>query len=224
MVVMSDALNKTERTELAGIVRRNFRVAKAGIEEQRAKVLADFEAAIAHEWDPVELAVVELVKEAEAAVDRLNKRIATQFMTLGLPEEWAPRGAFWLSGRGENQIAGRRAELRKQAVTRAEAQARTAKLELERQEAELLTRIATTALDSAAAQAFLGQVPNLAELMPAIEVEGPPLEAVSALLGRRTALSAKRAEAGRIGGRASAKAKQIASESEQVASDEDGES
>jgi hypothetical protein len=213
-----EPITKTERTELGNVVRRNFRVAKAGIDEQKARVLADFEAAMAKQWDPVELACKELYEDAQTAVERINKRIAEQFAELGLPKEWSPRAAMWWNSRGENTIPGRRAELRKQAQTRAEAEARSAKLELDRREAEILLGLASTALTSSAAQAFLSRIPSLEALMPAIEVEGPPLEAVSALLGRRQALSEKRALAGRAGGRATRK--QLASLGEQFADEE----
>ncbi|MBJ7596506.1 hypothetical protein [Candidatus Nephthysia bennettiae] len=210
-------LSRTEHAELAGIVKRNFRVAKAGIDEQKARVLADFEAAISHQWDPVELACEELIAEAKAAVDRINRRIEDEFVELGLPGEWAPNAGFGWRSRGQNAIPERRAELRRAAVTRAEALAQTAKLELAKQEAGILTSIASTALTSEAAQAFLKQVPSLEELMPPLQVEAPPQEAVKALLDKRQALSAKRAEAGRAGGRRSAKAKQSAALAEQVA-------
>jgi hypothetical protein len=215
---MSEVLSRTERTELAGIVRRNFRVAKAGIDSEKARVLADFEAALSKEWDPVELACKEIVAEAQAAIQRINKRIREQFKALGLPASWAPIYSGYWDSRGETSFAARRAELRKAAITRAEAEARDAKLALDRREAGIQTEIASTALTSEAAQAFLRQVPNLAELMPPLEVEAPPLEAVNLLLGRRAALSAKRAQAGRAGGLA--KGKQLASGGEQVASEE----
>lgn len=211
-------MSRTEHDELAGIVKRNFRVARASIDQQKARVMADFEAALAHQWDPVELAAEELIREAQAAVARANRHVAERFVQLGLPKDWAPRAIVHWSSRGDNMFGDRRAELRRAATTRAEAQAKDAKLELDKREAELLTTLATTALTSEAARAFLGQVPALAELIPPLEVEpGPPLEAVKALLGRRPALSAKRAAAGRAGGRASAKSKQVATEPEQVA-------
>ena len=214
---MTDLMTRTERTELAGLVRRNFKVARTGIDSQKARVLADFEAALSKEWDPVELACQELVAEAHAVMARANARIADGFIKMGLPKEWAPSGHVYWSSRGENGIAARRSELRKAAVARAEATARDAKLALDQRETEILTELATSALTSAAAQAFLRQVPTLAELMPALEVEAPPLEAVQALLGKRAALSAKRAEAGRAGGKA--KSKQSASPAQQFASE-----
>jgi hypothetical protein len=217
--MIAGQLTRTEREELAGIVKRNYRVARNGIDEQRARVLANFEAALSHQWEPIELACAELLREAEAGIARVNRRIGDQFAALGLPQEWAPRASAYWADRGSNAASARRAELRRSAVTRADAQARKAKLDLERREAETLTALASTALTSEAAKAFLRSIPSPDQLMPPLELEpGPPLEAVSALLGRRTALSAKRAAAGRAGGRAST-AKQVAAEREQIASE-----
>jgi hypothetical protein len=208
-------LSRAERTELQGIIRRNFRVARSGVDQRKAALMADFEEALAREWEPLDTYWQEVVQEAERAVEKVNRRVQQRFAEMGWPQEWAPHGYFGMSYRGENQLAARRAELRRVAQTRADDEARKAKLVLERKEVELLTELATSALTSAAAQQFLSQIPDLVELMPPLSVEELPGKPTAALefMTKRADLSAIRAEAGRLGGRANRK--QIAAPAEQ---------
>jgi hypothetical protein len=58
---------------------------------------------------------------AQAAVAAAQAEIAARCAELGIPPEFAPGISFGWHGRGENAVAGRRAELRRMAKSRVEA-------------------------------------------------------------------------------------------------------
>src|SRR5205814_7946591 len=70
----------------------------------------------------------------------------------------------------------KRTTLHREGTTRVEAQVKAALLQLDRQEADLLTRLVAGALESDEARAFLGEIPTVSALVPAdrlLELVGP---------------------------------------------------
>jgi len=186
-------MTKTERAELSGIVKRNHRVANAAVTQRKADLMGDFEAAMARQWKADDEAWADAVETARKAVAEANRAIAERFEELGLPEEIAPSMVAGWADRGENAKAQRRAELRRVAQSRAEAEAQRAKLELDRSEADLLTRLSVSALTSEEACSFLAQVPSVEALMPAIDVEELPAVVEAAVEAAKEAKRAERA-------------------------------
>lgn len=70
-------------------------------------------------------------------------------------------------GRGENASALRRGELRAVAKTRIDADARAAKVAIERSSVEMQTELVAGGLESEAARAFLPSMPTTEALMAA---------------------------------------------------------
>lgn len=63
-----------------------------------------------------------------------------------------------------------RAQLRREGMARIEAQVKAAMLQLDQQEADLLTRLALGVLESEEARAFLGEIPTVSALVPAVRL------------------------------------------------------
>ena len=109
--------------------------------------------------------------EAVAAIEQeAGARIAERCRELDIPPEFAPGLHVGWYGRGENAAARRRAELRKVAQTRLEAEGRKAKLAVESASLDMLTTLAAGALASVEAQKFLESMPTPEALMPALEL------------------------------------------------------
>jgi hypothetical protein len=159
-------VNRTESAELAAIVKRRFRVMRAELEQRKAEAFAEFEAQMATSYEASDRRWAHIVARAKEAHQAAEDEIAKICADEGIPEKWAPslRLSWW--GRGENEVPKRRAELRKVAATRLEAQVRAGKLALERRETELLTDLAVGALESDEAQNFLRGIPSAAALVP----------------------------------------------------------
>ena len=67
-------------------------------------------------------------------------------------------------------VKGRRNELRNVAAKRLDAQAKAAKVEIERAETALLGELAAAALTTDEAKAWLERLPSIAELMPRLRL------------------------------------------------------
>jgi hypothetical protein len=163
-------VSKTERAELAGVVKRRHKLAKAAVDQRRAAVLADFEELLAKQWEPVELAGKELVEIARKAQAEVQRQIEETWRQRGLPEEMMPDSYFGMTGRGSNALAKRRSELRRVATTRAEALALKAKLAIDASEADQLGALAAGGLTSSEAKEFLNAVPQAEDLVPTLTI------------------------------------------------------
>lgn len=187
---MNEGMTKSDRDELAKLVRRREKLAKVDTDRLAAERLADFEHQMASVYRPADDEVWrELHAEAAAAVAEATERLATRCRELGIPDEFQPHIDMWWSGRGENAAANRRAELRAVAKTRIDAEAKRAKTEIERHSLEVQTTLVAGGLASEEATRFLASMPSAAELMPAtptvaeIESSLVPLRQLTA--GRR---------------------------------------
>lgn len=164
---MSD-MTKSERDDLARLVRRREKLAKADADTLAAERRADFEHQMASIYRPAEDEVWrELHAATVAFVAEADERIKERCRELGIPDEFRPAiDAHWYT-RGENAAKSRRAELRAVAESRINADARTAKAEIERRSVEVQTELVAGGLESDEARGFLASMPPAAELMPA---------------------------------------------------------
>ena len=169
---MSDnSMTKAERDELLRLVRAKARLAKAGIEQHQAALLADFEAKLAAVYKPADDPVWQQLNDAaEVVVRDANAKVAERCRDLGIPEEFMPGIACYWHGRGVNGSTQRRAELRRVAQTRLEAEAKRAKVAIDTWAVEAHTELVAGALESGEARRFFDAMPTLQTLMPALEV------------------------------------------------------
>lgn len=173
---MSAAITRAERDQLSRLVRQRARVAKAGIEQRQAELLADVEEQLAAAYASDHEAWAEITAEAKEAIRRADAAVAEKCRELGIREEFRPsiRMDWW--SRGENGSRERRQELRKVAQTRIAALAKAAKVQIDRDALERETELVAGALTSAEAKAFLESMPTVEALMPPLalaELERP---------------------------------------------------
>ena len=160
------AMSKTERTELRSIVKQQFRVLLAEVDQRRAELLASVEEEIAQRfaaadqtWSAFEHKVHEITMAA-------NRQFNDALYEFGY-EERSGSEKQWVRAPSMTQPNGERIEMRRLAQARIEAQIRDARVTLNRQEADLLRDLAVGALESDAAREFLAAIPSVGELVPA---------------------------------------------------------
>jgi hypothetical protein len=159
-------MNSAERSELAKLVRLRSRVARNEVMASIVMRLAQFEAQVATKYDKYDEHWAELTREADEKIKQLDGELAKRCEALGIPARFRPElDVCWYS-RGENAAKERRAELRRVAESRLEAQALRAKADIDRREVDLITQIVQEGLDSEHAKAFLETMPTVSELMP----------------------------------------------------------
>lgn len=163
-------MTRGEREELKSLARQRSRVEKAGVEERKATVLADVEAQLSAIYKATDEDWAHLTAAANQAVSDADARIAEICRQRGIPEEFRPGLDLRWYSRGANAEASRRSELRKAAERRIEAEARSAKLAIDRATLEIQTQLATAALTTDAARSFLEGMPSLPQLMPTLDV------------------------------------------------------
>jgi hypothetical protein len=177
------AMSKAEREELQRIIGRREKVLKSSAKLRSAELLADFENQMGQQFRPVDDVVFEKAcREVERVVAQANIAIAARCRELGIAAGFAPSVEFsWYKRGYDNDLAERRSELRRMAVTRIAAIEAKANVEIERSCLEAQTEIAIGALTSDVARAFIDRLPPIETLMPRLtfaEVAGeadPPI-------------------------------------------------
>jgi hypothetical protein len=172
---MSDTMTKGEREELIRITKSRARLAKAGVDQHKAELLADFEQQMARMYDPQEEAFQQVTQEAQEMVYNYNKLIEERCAELGIPAKLRPGLHISWFSRGENSTAGRRAELRRVAQTRLDAGAKRAKHQIDLAAQDVLEKLMVGSLGSVEARSFLESVPTADALMVPLSL--PELEA-----------------------------------------------
>ncbi len=163
-------MTKTERNDLAGLVRKRERLMKTAASQRSADLLAEFESQLGtiYAFDNDEIWAAAHAA-AEDAVKFAQVEIAKRCEDLGIPAEFAPGISLGWYGRGENMSKDRRAELRKMATTRLAAMEKAARTEIEKYSIEAQTELIAGGLTTEAAQAFLTSMPEIETLMPVLD-------------------------------------------------------
>lgn len=165
------AMTKGERDQLLSLVKKRERVMKVKAQERSATLLAEFDiqSAKIYHWD--EDAVWAKVKEeAEAAIERAQIQIAARCKELGIPVEFSPGLQMFWHGRGHNEAASRRAELRRAAKSKIESIEKEAISKIEGMSLDAQTEIVAHGLESESAKQFLGAMATVEKLMPPVGV------------------------------------------------------
>jgi hypothetical protein len=170
-VVPAVGMTKGERDELAKITKARGRVARQRVEAVKAELSADVEAKLSAQFSADDELWREANKIADQAERDANAVIAQRCDEQGIPADFRPKRRSYWQPRGDNLDPRRRAELRKLATARLDQIAKSAKLEIEAQEAETLAALYAGGLTSEAAQEFLAKMPDPRSLMPTIELD-----------------------------------------------------
>lgn len=166
------SITKGERAELLSLIRKRERVAKAGAEQRSAALLADFEQKIAAVFHWADDATWNAAyAAAEEACKAANKAIAERSKELGIPAEFTPSMAWAWARRGENELANRRAELRRVAKAEIANLEARAKARIEADSAQAQSDILALGELTPAAREFLKSLAPADTLMPELTIE-----------------------------------------------------
>lgn len=169
---MSEPMTKSERDDLAKLVRRREKLAKADADRVASERMAAFEAQVATDYRINDSAVwEEAYRTAVEAAEQANERVLEEYRRLGLDERFAPRIAnpMWLD-RGEHAAKSRVTELRRVAKARIDADAKTLGPQIERRSVEVQSELIAGGLRSEEARRFLEAMPTAEALMPTVSV------------------------------------------------------
>lgn len=169
-------MTSAERASLLVLCRQRERVAKANAAQYGAELLADFERKLAaiYSFDDDDTWAAANRMAAEA-VGAAKKEIAERCQELGIPRKFAPTIELHWYGRGENASKERRAELTRVARSEIDRRTKTALAAIAAKSVDVQTKLIASGLTTDAAQQFLEQMPQPAELMPALDVAGVEL-------------------------------------------------
>ena len=160
------SITKGERDELRRIVRGDFKALSEEIKVRRAEMIAEIEKRVAARF----MANEETIAETEARIDGIVQTANTQIVGVlrecqekcdGYEIRYSPLAKPALHFAREKRDEMRRAMLADLDARVAEAFAKS-----HRQEIDLLKKLSIGALESDAAQAFLSEIPAVAELVP----------------------------------------------------------
>jgi ElaB/YqjD/DUF883 family membrane-anchored ribosome-binding protein len=161
-------ITKTERNELRRVVRAQFKVLRSEVDQRAAELHVELDDEIRDRfadedkrWDDLKWQIAELAREANRAANDLVRQADMRGVEI-------PDGHDYeiIMDRRMARPTGDRERIRKDGRTRINAQVRAAKLQLERQEADLLRELAADAIESEDAQRFLASIPTIGELVP----------------------------------------------------------
>lgn len=160
-------ITKAERGELRSLVRQRFKLLRSEVAQRQSELLADLETAVTarfadedQRWADASFKIAEAAREA----NRTANDIIREFIP-----EWREREVVGCAQLGKPNTQQRQ-QLRREGQARIEAQVRAALLQLQQQEADLLTRLALGVLESAEGRAFLGEIPTVSALVPAVRL------------------------------------------------------
>lgn len=163
-------MTKSERSELGQLIRKREKVMKSQAAERAAQMLAEFDTQSAQIYSFDDDKVWSQANAlAEKAIDESNKKISARCKELGIPSEFSPHLEMGWRERGQNEVAGRRAELRRMASSRIKAiEAETCR-KIEQMSLIAQTEVIANGLRSQAAREFLEKMPSLETLMPKLD-------------------------------------------------------
>lgn len=166
----SERMTSRERSDLAALIRRRAKVSRTTTAHVKAERLADFEALLASDFAAEDERFRDVTKAAAEVAARANEEIQRRCVEMGIPETFRPRLDVVWTGRGENALAERRAELRRVAQTRADADAKAAIEHIEAAALDAEEALLREGLTTGAAREFLERLPTPEQLLPALDL------------------------------------------------------
>jgi hypothetical protein len=163
-------ISKSERDELAKLVRARVRAAKHDVAQREAELVADTEEQLSAIFEPLDDAWAHLTKEAQERVREWDEEIAQLCRDRGVRDSFRPKLSLSWQGRGENADKHRRAELRSLAHARIDAAGRAAIAAIERSAADTLEQLFLSGAPTEEARGFLQAMPTVQTLMPPVSV------------------------------------------------------
>lgn len=160
-------ITKGERAELRSLIKQRFKVLRADVEARRAELEAELEERITarfaeqdKQWSDAMFLIKEAAREA-------NRKANDVLRGLDIDALDSSREYEIVTVTSISKPVAERNVLRRNGVARINAQVKAAQLQLDRQEADLLTRLVANGLETDEARAFLGEIPTVSALVPA---------------------------------------------------------
>jgi len=163
-------MTNTELMKLVRILKLRTGVAKGDIDAVAAARKAHVEDQLAREFSAADERWKRIIADAQRHVDEAHEQIDKMMEAAGVPQQFRPRLHLGWSTRGENGDPQRRAELRKVAYTRIEADAQAAKASILRAQAENEADLLSGGITSAEGNARLAALPTPEQLIPSVSL------------------------------------------------------
>lgn len=160
-------ITKAERAELRSLIRQRFKVLRADVEARRAELSAELEERITARYADEDKAWNDAMFLIAQAADEANRK-ANDIMRGLAVEGYDPTREYAIvTARTITKPTATRTELRRTGIARIDATVKNAFLHLDRQEADVLTKLVQGSLESDEARAFLTEIPTVSSLVPA---------------------------------------------------------
>jgi hypothetical protein len=163
-------ISKADQENLVKLAKMRAKVSREGIAARQAAMIADVEEQLSATYEFDDAVWAEITREAKAAVDSADAKIAAICQELGVPPKFRPELQIRWYSRGENAVRERRAELRQLAEKRIEAAGQAAKLAISEREVETIGELYAARFETDEARELVERMPTPAELMPTISI------------------------------------------------------
>ncbi len=167
-------VNKTEREELRRLLRARFKLLRSDVAAREAELHNELDKQINDRFAAADKEHADRMDQLRAIADEANRAandIGRDYLGV---EKWGARSdaamVRLISGL-PNEAAEKKQAARRSGKLEIEERVRAALLELQRQENDLLTELATSALESAEAKNFFNRIPTVSELVPAYRLK-----------------------------------------------------
>lgn len=157
-------ISKGERAELRSVVKGQFRVLRAEVDQRRAEMLDDVERQIMARYSDADQGWAAIEHEIHEACMEANRRINDALINGGYQVKNGTE-RMWVQTPNISKPVADRQQLRRAATLRIESQVKDARLRLDREEADLLRALAVNAIESDEAREFLSKIPSIGELV-----------------------------------------------------------
>lgn len=166
-------MNKTERDELRRLLRARFKLLRTDVAARQAELEAELNQQVEAEFAAGDRTYDDLMYRLQLAVDEANRVANDIGRELWGLDKWGMKVEKTIVVAKDIPKPGKTERWQRLNEGRIEIERRvTAALrELERQENELLTDLATSALESAEAKAFFSRMPTVSELVPSYRLK-----------------------------------------------------
>lgn len=164
---MSTQLTAGERRELRTVVRQRMKVLRADIAQRRAELVAEAETRLVERYRAQHKLVEDLNFRISEIAEQASREITDLILAArGEAEGVSIRRPVRLNAPRLNSYSEDRTQLHRAMEAGVNAQVKSALLDLDRREAELLEALALTGIESDVARHFLASIPSVADLVP----------------------------------------------------------
>lgn len=161
-------LTPGERRELRTVVRQRMKVLRADVAQRRMELLAEAETRLVERYRAQDKLVEDLNWQLQEMAEKASREMTDAIIAArGDDDGVSIRRPVKMQAPRLSSYTEDRAQLHRALVAGIEAQVKTALLDLDRKEADLLQTLALSSVESDAAREFLANIPTVAELVPA---------------------------------------------------------